>query len=263
VAIRADAVELFGPRATARAGITRTLRGDAASGRWLAVRVGGGTSFRPPTFDDLFWPARAGAVGNPDLEPERSRDLDLGVEAQTKVARLHVSAFHSEVRDLIQWTPGPDGIWRPHNVSRARIRGAEFDGALEGRVKRVPVRLDLTFSWLDATDGTDDRLTGGKQLVGRARYTGYGELSLELGRWTVASGIRAVSLVPLTAANTKWAEGYALLHGRLRWKVSRHLRIDLEGQNLTDTVYEDIRGYATPGRQLQIGLRYAPERNAS
>ena len=109
--LRGDALESFGPRSTARLSATWVLsRTDA--GR-LAVRAGGGTSFRPPTFDDLFWPARASAAGNPELQPERTRDLDLGLEASSRGSRLDLSAFHSRSRDLIQWTPGTDGVWRP------------------------------------------------------------------------------------------------------------------------------------------------------
>ena len=258
VAVRADAVEHFDPRGTVRASVTRTLRGSADAGWWIALRVGGGTSFRPPTFDDLFWPARAGAAGNTDLQPERAHDLDLGLEARNRAAQFQASAFRSEIRDLIQWVPGPDGVWRPHNVSGARIRGIELEGSVAATLLGTSTRLDASLSWLDAIDDTGDRVTGGKQLVGRARYSGFGEASVELGPLTVASGVRGVSRTPLTAANTKWAEGYALVHGSVRWKISSVIRIDVEGQNLFDTSYEDIRGYATTGRQALLGIRYSP-----
>jgi outer membrane cobalamin receptor len=254
---RADAVEDLSPRATVRASATRTLAGDGDPGRWLAVRAGGGTAFRPPTFDDLFWPARASAAGNPDLEPERAWDVDVGLELAAPRARAQVSAFHSRVDDLIQWTPGADGVWRPHNVSRTRIRGVEAEARMEGGTLPLPRHVDLSASRLDAADGTGDAVTGGKQLVGRAEWTAFAESVWRWGAVDAAVGVRAVSRTPVTAANTKWLDGYLLWHAGVRWHASPELRLDVEGTNLLDTYYEDIRGYATPGRTIGVGLRYA------
>jgi outer membrane cobalamin receptor len=77
-----------------------------------------------------------------------------------------------------------------------------------------------------------------------------------MGRWTFAVGARGTARVPLTAANTKWSDGYAVWHTRLRWQVGPSLRLDLEGRNVFDTRYEDLRGYATTGREFLLGLRY-------
>jgi outer membrane cobalamin receptor len=232
------------------------LAGTPGEDERVSVRLGGGTSFRTPTFDDLFWPARASAAGNPNLQPERSVDLDLGLGLATRRARLDLSAFHTRVSDLIQWSPGPDGVWRPKNLLAATLQGVE----LEGRMSFFSLGLPLTFqgsaSWLDARDQTGDRLTGGKQLVGRSRFLGFGELMWEVGRWTAAAGVRTVSAMPVTAANTKWLEGYAVSHLRLAWTAVPALRLDLEARNLFDTSYEDVRGYATPGRELLLGFTF-------
>jgi vitamin B12 transporter len=240
-----------------RVSAARTLAGDAGSGRWLAVRAGGGTAFRPPTFDDLFWPARASAAGNPGLLPERARDVDLGLELQQAWGRAQVSAFHSRVDDLIQWTPGADGVWRPHNVSRTRIRGVEAEASVGEGALPLPHHLDLSGSWLDAADATGDPVTGDKQLVGRAAWTAFAESVWRYKTVDAVAGMRGVSRTPVTAANTKWLDGYLLWHAALRWHVSARWRLDLEGTNLSDTHYEDIRGYATPGRTIGVGVRYA------
>jgi vitamin B12 transporter len=158
------------------------------------------------------------------------------------------------VEDLIQWSPGADGVWRPHNISRARLAGLEVEGSLDPPA--FPVRIDGSASWLDARDETGDRVTGGKQLVGRARTTVFGEVSWDLASWTFSAGGRGVSRVPVTPANTKWLTGYALWHARARWQIIPSLRLELEGRNLFDTRYEDLRGYATPGREILLGLRF-------
>jgi outer membrane cobalamin receptor len=252
--VRWDALDDFAPEPTVRASITRTLWGGEGGGdRRLDLRLGGGTSFRPPTFDDLFWPARASAAGNPDLLPERAVDLDLGLAARVRGLRLDLSGFVSRVDDLIEWSPGADGVWRPHNIGEARLTGVELEGAWN---PVGPLRADGSAAWLDARNRTGDRVTGGKVLVGRARATAFGELSWDMGRWTVAAGGRGVSRVPVTGANTKWLSAYALWHARALWRLLPALRLELEGRNLLDTPHEDIRGYATPGRELLVGLRF-------
>jgi len=250
---RLDAVQGFGTTPSVRASLTRVLVGGPQAPA-LTARVGAGTSFRPPTFDDLFWPARASAAGNPDLHPERSLDVDLGVGLAAGGARLDVSAFQARVSDLIQWSPGPDGVWRPHNLLQATLQGVEAEGTVP--LPGLPFTLQGSGSWLDARDRTGDRLTGGKQLVGRSRFLGFGELQWVGGPWTAAVGARAVSAIPVTAVNTKWLDGYAVAHARLAWTVAPPLRLDVEARNLLDTSYEDVRGYATPGRELLLGLTY-------
>ena len=120
----------------------------------------------------------------------------------------------------------------------------------------MPAYVDAALNWLEAEDRTGDPVTGGMQLVGRPRAYGFGELGWRMGPWTLAAGARATARVPLTAANTKWSDGYAVWHARLRWQAGPSLRLDLEGRNVFDTRYEDLRGYATSGREFLLGLRY-------
>ena len=122
---RLDWVEGFTGAPGARVGAARTWQDDSPT-TWT-LRAGAGTGFRPPTFDDLFWPARGSASGNPGLQPERAWDADLALGVTGTEARAQVGVFVSRIDDLIQWVPGSDGVWRPHNVGRAAIHGVEGD----------------------------------------------------------------------------------------------------------------------------------------
>jgi outer membrane cobalamin receptor len=50
------------------------------------------------------------------------------------------------------------------------------------------------------------------------------------------------------------------VHARAGWRASPAVRLDFEVRNLFDTAYEDMRGYAAPGRELLLGMRFTPER---
>ncbi len=167
-----------------------------------------------------------------------------------------LSAYRDRVRDLIQWNPGADGVWRPHNVGDALLSGWELEGSLA--LSGPPLRVDGSWTRLHAVDAGVDRVTGGKTLVGRARDAGFVELGWEPGSWAAAVGVRGVGRVPLTPSGTKWQAGYAVWEARLRRRITPELRADLEARNLFDARYQDLRGYAAPGREVLFGLRYAP-----
>ena len=94
--MRLDAANDRAPFASPRL----AARLDLAGGR--AIRLAAGRSFRPPSFDDLFFPDVGGALGNPDLRPERALEVELGL-SQTigRAATLAASLFWREIDDLI------------------------------------------------------------------------------------------------------------------------------------------------------------------
>src|SRR5580765_267127 len=92
-----------------------------------AVRVSAsyGTAFRAPTFNDLYYPG----FSNPNLRPETSHSIELGVDGSHDWGRWGVHAYRNELRDLIAFNPfltSPSSPWgMPDNIQRARINGVE------------------------------------------------------------------------------------------------------------------------------------------
>ena len=64
-----------------------------------AVFALAGTGFRAPDATDRF-----GFGGNPDLEPEHSRNYEAGVRYAWRPASLRFSAFQNEIDDLIEFS---------------------------------------------------------------------------------------------------------------------------------------------------------------
>ena len=97
------------------------------------VRASYAKGFKAPTLNELFFPPAFGcpAFGNPDLKPERSWELDAGVDQTLFADRVKISGtyFHREVKDLIEGRPIPGnefGCFRAFNVGRARFDGVEW-----------------------------------------------------------------------------------------------------------------------------------------
>ncbi len=225
-----------------------------------ALRASAGLSYRTPSFDELFWAPRASAAGNPDLRREVGRDADLGITLQIPdgSARLDVEGFVRTVDDLIQWIPGANGIWRPHNVGAARIAGLEVGTSLQTRLPRGHrLRFDASASHLRSRDRTGAPNVDGKELVYRPRWTAaFGAVLLRPGGDELESTWRFVDDVWVTRANTKILPGRIV--GDVRWRrpLAGGLRVDVAITNVTGETARDFRDYPLPGRVWQLGLAW-------
>ncbi|MFA5275492.1 MAG: TonB-dependent receptor [Candidatus Omnitrophota bacterium] len=116
-------------------------------------------SFRAPTFNDLFWPRRdyyyegfwvGGEEGNSNLLPEKGVTEEIGTEVKiNKLLTLGLTYYHSDYKDLIQWSDDGTGVYRPMNVNSALIDGLEFENKIfiTGNLD-----LDLNYTYLMARD---------------------------------------------------------------------------------------------------------------
>lgn len=99
------------------------------------LKAGYAEGFKAPTLNELFFPPGFGcaAFGNPDLGPEKSWELNAGVEQTILSDRVKLAAtvFHREVSDLIGTGPTPDPTdpafcVRAENLGKARFDGVEW-----------------------------------------------------------------------------------------------------------------------------------------
>jgi vitamin B12 transporter len=124
-------------------------------------RAGYAQGFKAPTLNDLFFPAGFGcpAFGNPNLSPEKSWELNAGLDQDLLRDRVKLGAtyFHREVKDLIEAEPipgNPFGCFRAQNVGQARFDGVEWSLGIK---LFAPLALNAQYTYLD-WDTADGRL---------------------------------------------------------------------------------------------------------
>ncbi len=220
------------------------------SGR-TRVHVLSGAGFRAPDATDRF-----GFGGNPDLEPEQSRNYELGVRhAVGERHALALSAFQTDVEDLIDFViVDPDtfeGINR--NVAEARIRGVEGSWRYAGRAWQA--RVEAIYQ--DPRDLADDSL-----LLRRARQSVTAGVDrafgpVRLGLDVLAAGNRKDFGFPRDVT----LESYVLANLTAQWQATPSLSFIARVENLLDEDYELADTYNTPGRGLYVTVRYAPRRS--
>ncbi len=246
-----------GTQATWKMGILSPLDRDEK----YTLKASGGTAYRAPSFDDLFWPSTSFATGNPDLKPEESWYADGGVLMQPlPFLKIEAAGFYRQVTNLIQWNPGPNGKWRPINIGSSRFWGIESEVRSLLDLPAIDSYLELTANgtWLHAEDRTEGTATYGKIIPRKPVWTANSTATLTTtkGHSLRLEG-RYIGLRYITAANTKWYDPCFITDASATIAVRDNLDFVLSGTNLFNIAYVDIREYPVPGIELSMELRYA------
>ena len=220
-------------------------------------------------------------IANPDLVPEKSRGVELGVRARLPRLQLDAAVFASHYSNLIMdtvlirgtGTAADPRIFQTLNTDRARIHGFEVKGVYDwGRV--AGGRLSTPFSY--------------GQTKGKNRATGQPLNSIEpaqlalgaqfdAGAWSLRADARrhaakdAADIDNATAVkppNTQLTIPAATtLDLALQWRLRKNMRLNLAVNNLNDRKYwlwQDVQGltaasavndaYTQPGRSAHVSL---------
>lgn len=113
------------------------------------LRGASGTSFTLPTLMQLYGTNRTNStVGNPNLKPEKSLNMDLGIGGQWKFFRAELGYFYQDVEDIITKT-APVGGQRTYMNADGTT---EIDGfeLLAGIGPFNGVTLNLSANWVNA-----------------------------------------------------------------------------------------------------------------
>lgn len=203
-----------------------------------------GTAYKAPTFNDLYFPDFFGfPTSNPNLEPEESDTLELGLSGTHALLDWELRAFRTRIDNLIVL----DAAFVPANLSEAQIDG------IEASLSRNWLGWDseLAATWLDAKDDNT-----GNELPRRARRTLRLDTDRQFGKAGLGASLIAQSSRYDDAANINEVGGYGIVNLRTSWQLSRKLLLQGRIDNALDKDYQIVDTYNTAGRSLFVTLRY-------
>jgi vitamin B12 transporter len=242
--IRNDRSSQFGSHTTGSIGygyrITEALRASTSIG----------TSFRAPTFNELYFP-RFGVASN---QPEEGKNAEIGLHYEDKKTRLSAVYYRNRITNLIVNTrPCPAGTTAFPFGCASNVNKALLTGLSLGASTKLPGNFTARGS-LDIQDPRDE--TTDKILARRARQHGtlaleYNAGAIKAGAETVFSGKRFDN-----AANTVRLSGYGLLNLYGSYDFARNWSVFGRWNNVFDKEYELAKNFATPGSNLFVGVRY-------
>lgn len=202
-----------------------------------------GTAFKAPTFNELYYPD----YGNPELDAETSRSLELGLQGQPAWGHWQLAAFRTRVEDLIAYDSRIEG---PSNIDQARIRGLE--ASLGSQWLGWDWNANLTLQEPESRGGSND----GNELPRRARQILNLDVDRAFGRLGVGASLHAEDQRYDDLANQNELSGYASLDLRGEYRLDDEWRLQARVTNLLDADYETAAGYNQPGQAVYFTVRY-------
>ena len=193
--LRVDHSNLFGTNLSGSIGMTHNVGGNSH----LRFKTNIGTSYAEPGMGELWYnwemygstPVGIGEAkmgwwfeGNPNLQPEKSLNLDMSIEGETKNTYARFGVFHNRIRNYMtvyytgdvqdfapqlsdddKWMRAPDLIYSFKNIGKAHITGVEA----EVRQKIGPhFSTRLGYTYLHALNKSDPLMP--KRLLDRPTH---------------------------------------------------------------------------------------------
>ena len=240
--VRHDSDSEFGGKDTGSASY-----GYAFAPRWRAT-ASVGTAFRAPTLYHRF-----SEYGVATLQPETSRNAELGLRYAQDRSSFSVVAYRNRVSNLISFAGAgtcASAFGCYANTARAQYEGVTFAGSYHVAGVQLHGSLDLQ---------NPRDLDTGKQLARRAKRHATLGADTRIADWTVGAEVQASGRRFDTVANTNVLRGYALVNLHASTRIARDYTLLARVDNLADKDYQLARTYATPGRTLYVGVKWAPQ----
>jgi outer membrane cobalamin receptor len=225
-ALRWEDYEAYGDEVTWRLGAIHEIVSSTS------IRGGIGTSFRSPTYLDLF--GSSFGVGNPNLEAESATGWDIGITHKILGHQLEATWFENHIQDQIQSFPTP-----PVNLAgETRTQGAEF--ALRGAALEEAVSYRVAWTWLHESLSDQPRNAATASLDWKAT-----EKSL--------IGIGATHL-----ASHSWGgdpiDAYTVARFYGSYQLTEKVKLNARVENAFDADYELSNFYGDPIKGAGAGV---------
>ncbi|MFP5484547.1 MAG: TonB-dependent receptor domain-containing protein [Gammaproteobacteria bacterium] len=221
--------------------------GYAITSQWRAT-ASVGTAFRAPTLYQRF-----SEYGVATLRPETSHNAELGLRYAEGRSSFSAVVYRNRLSNLIQF--GAAGTCASSfgcyaNVARAQYEGVTFAASHHW----------AGLQWHGSIDLQNPRnLDTGKQLRRRAKHHASFGADTQVAGWTLGAEVQASGRRFENDANTQVLGGYTLVNLYASTRLARDYTLLARIDNLGDKAYELARTYATPGRTLYVGLKWAPQ----
>ncbi|MET3495895.1 TonB-dependent hemoglobin/transferrin/lactoferrin family receptor [Variovorax boronicumulans] len=218
-------------------------------------------------------------IPNPNLKPEKSRNIELGMRGHAGVLRYDVAAFTGDYKDLIEndrlvggrGIPRIDpSIFQSVNVGRARISGFEIKGELDFTDNGTGFSVPFAYGQTRGRDRTSNRPLNSIDPQKFSAGLKYQAPNWSVGLDAVHHGAKEWEDVDRSEVTTGLqfrTPAATTLDISAQWRIRKDLRLNASVTNLTNKRYwmwSDVRGltttsalrdaYTQPGRSFNVSL---------
>jgi len=210
------------------------------------------TGFKVPSLYQLY----AGFAGNDRLQPEESINYETGISYTEKNIRQRMVFFHRNVSRGIDF----DFVnFRYYNIPNQKATGIEYEISLQP-FKNFDITANAT--WIGGQEFVQSRLTTKDSSYAYLLRRPVLQTQIQIGyqlqkAWYFSLGGRYVSGrndVGGFQMPDVWLRDYFIANAYISY-TQKHGKLFVDIQNLTNTVFNDIRGFNSIPRIIQAGIQ--------
>ncbi|MDC9727301.1 MAG: TonB-dependent receptor [Candidatus Thioglobus sp.] len=194
-----------------------------------------GTSFSAPTLGQL--------AGNPNLKPEISKNIELGIEKQHTWGMSSITIYNNTSTNAFR-SDGTTG-WVYENIGRLRTKG------IEASLNTNIANYDIDFGYNYNKSRENDRVL---QSIRRPQNTTHLTIGKQYGKFNPKVQIIKKSS-SLDNGDIK-LDGYMLINLSTNYDINDSAKVSLSIKNATNKDYSVANKYNQPGRVVNLGLDY-------
>ncbi|MEN8153709.1 MAG: TonB-dependent receptor [Acidobacteriota bacterium] len=193
-------------------------------------------------------------TSNFDLNPEKGKSFEGGVDLYMKNLVFGITWFHTDYTDMIDWATINFVTWEGQyqNIAEAKISGLELN------ISYSPLKnfnLTASYTYLD----TKDKNTG-KELIRRPKNTIAASFVYNHRIFTISGKFvyvgKKYDIDFLSFPSEINTPQYNIFDINLIFPLRSEISLFGKITNLFDKDYQEIFGYPSPGRRFEIGISY-------
>ncbi len=224
----------------------------------VALRGAAYSSFRAPNLDNLY---RAFSVPfgifypNPQLKPESLDGGEVGFDVEWRQLRAQVTAYHSEIDDLLTYRnldPAelpPGFFFGSRNINAGKATAEGIEAALQWPVSdALTAALSYTYARSTIDDNEFDPASVGNQIAGIPRHQASGEVAYAASRgWRASMRVRWLDESWGDNDNTLRLDSHVVVDASLSYPLTTRVDAFVDVENLLDERYvADNSGFNPP-----------------
>ena len=216
---------------------------------FYTLKLNGSKNFRIPTFNDLYWQGS----GNPNLKPESSVQAEMSHHFKFKNTHFSITNYYINIKDLIQWSPGAGGNWRPNNVGLVSTYGLEFLFDTTKKIGSNKFDLTSTYAYTISNDDTKN-----KQLIYVPYHKFTSSLAYSFQHFSVYSQFLYTGEVFTSSDNFYSLDDYIVSNVGVDYYFGKNkfVSIGFDVLNVFNEIYQNVEVRPMPGRNYTLNLTF-------
>jgi vitamin B12 transporter len=243
---------------------TWQLAASQQFGDYLRLRASTGTGSKAPTFIERFGFYPEFFIGNPDLKPETSAGWELGMELDLWEKKLVLGAawFDQQLEDEIDgfvFDPATGSFTARNRTNDSERRGLEL--TVFGQWAES-LSINASYTYLDAyeIDSLGMHIEEARRPRHMASLNANYSFAGQRGNLNLNINYNGEQLdnyfpPPFFSQEQVELDGFTVVGLAGSWKLVGDWELTARISNLFDEEYEEVLGFARPGRAVYAGLR--------